>query len=196
MPAESTARTGWMVLLFVCVRPRSPSTRVCGMWFRFIAFVHTVLITERVRYFFYFILFSIHFSRTEKNISQNWMREPNTPKKMTSGLFYFIWLLSNWMRWVCINVCHMRVIKWAHGYSLRDVIVRVNVFVFSFIPAALSYNVNFNHSIQRKNLTFAGVSRLICRLLLRLRAFYVCMPYNLCEMWNRLWNRFYSSNGQ
>lgn len=81
----------------------------------------------------------------------------------------------------------MRVIKWAHGYSLRDVIVRVNVFVFSFIPAALSYNVNFNHSIQRKNLTFAGVSRLKCRLLLlRLRAFYVCMPYNLCEMWIRL----------
>lgn len=130
MPAESTARTGWMVLLFVCVRPRSPSTRVCGMWFRFIAFVRTVLITDSVRYFFYFILFSIHFSRTEKNVSQNWMREPNTPKKMTSGLFYFIWLLSNWMRWVCINVCHMRVIKWAHGYSLRDVIVWMCCFLF------------------------------------------------------------------
>lgn len=117
-----------------------------------------------------------------------WMRTEH--KKMTSSFFFISFDFECCC--ICINVCHMRVIKWAHGVFFSCVFVCV--FVFSFIPATLSYNLYFN-SFDLTKESLIRWSRLKCRILLRLRTFYVCMPYNLCECLNRLWNRFYSSNG-
>lgn len=202
MPAESTVRiVCWMGAVAGERASAFASTRVCGMWFRFIAFVCIQCWLPNVCGIFFFTSFYFPFifhelkntssptTKREKNISQNWIRTEHT-KKMTSGLLYFVWLFSNWMPCVCINVCHMRVIKWAHGYSLGMWMCSFSLlFRLLFLTTrirSIRFNERISHSLG---------SRLKCRLLLRLRAFYVCMPYNLCEMWNRLWNRFYSSNG-
>lgn len=129
MPAESTVFM--CVCLCECVRAFAfASTRVCGMWFRFIAFVYsTHYQTCAVFFWFYFSfifheLNSIKYEVRNKNKKKErrekhrpkWMRTEH--KKMTSSFFlYFIrlWMLSYMHK--CLS--YACVIKWAHGAFFR-----------------------------------------------------------------------------
>lgn len=145
MPAACTV----FKCVYACVRSRP---RVfCGKWFRFI--VYTVLIAKRMQYFYFSFIFHESkkkhlLSSKQKAKNTNQMKSHWTQRENDVKLFFIFPFVSFpiFECCVCINICHMRIIKWAHDFSVCS-------FVFSFIPATQSYqcvsqSIRFNERIS------------------------------------------------
>lgn len=154
MPAASTVCMYIYIhiCVFVCVRA---STRVCGMWFRFIAFVYSTHYQPYAVFYFSFIfheLKNILRVRNKKRKTPTKWRRTEQQQKNDVKSFFFSHLTFFRIECccICINVCHMRVIKWAHGF--------VYVCWFSLLFRLLFLTTRISIARFNERISFAGLT--------------------------------------